>query len=259
MKMSHTVPSKYLERFDKYSSCYLVLGHLIGKDKEYTDFFAQSKKYKYLDNSAYELGASIDDKELIDKTYLINANALVLPDVFMKGKDTIERTKIFLDKFKGVHLDFDLVVVPQGSTPEEYLECAEELIKLPNIKTLGISFLVVAKCFSCVTQTNERDVLSNRPLVVGMVWQLMRKQGKQLNIHLLGIGNPIELSCYGTKGFIVSCDSSVGYALAKEKLEVGKFGARREKFNKLNFEDKDTSDDTLSLAEHNMRTINSFI
>ena len=177
----------------------------------------------------------------------------------MKGKETLERTHKFLDGFKNAHKDFDLVAVPQGSTPEEYLDCTSELLKINEIKTLGVSFLVVAKCFSSITQTDDKNVLANRPLAVGLIRQLMRLQGKQLNIHLLGLGDPIELSCYGTKGFIVSCDSSVAFSLAKKDIAIGPLGYPRKIFDHVNFDEADTSDAVLNVAWHNMRAINSFI
>jgi hypothetical protein len=259
MLISHTVPTKYLRKFDEFSSVYLVLGHLIGKDEEYTNFFTQSKKYKYIDNSAYELGEAIKNQELVDKAHLINADALVLPDVFMDGLETLKRTYAFLEKFRTIHKDFDLVAVPQGKTPEEYLDCASELLKIKEIKTIAVSFLVVARCFSIITRTNDQNVLANRPLAVGMVRQLMRLQANQLNIHLLGLGNPIELSCYNNKGFVVSCDSSVAFALANVGLKVNNLGCPRDKFDHLNFDETDTSAETLLLAERNIRRINSFI
>ena len=73
-------PTKYLEWYAAQSSMHLVLAHLVDKDEEYADFYANRTEYKIMDNGAFELGESYAPEKLIELGKKCKANAIVLPD-----------------------------------------------------------------------------------------------------------------------------------------------------------------------------------
>lgn len=136
----------------------LLLAHdILNKPDEYGELFDSqknipSKKYnktwfetKILDNSVIELGSSVDIDVIAEAASIVKATVIVLPDVLLDAKATVESCLAALDTWTPVlqkkmgSQAWSYMVVPQGNTPEEWAWCAEQFqVAGSQIKWWGI-------------------------------------------------------------------------------------------------------------------------
>lgn len=216
MKFSHIVPSKHLQDLDEYSGCYLMLSHLIPKDELYTAFFAQSEKFKILDNGAFENGYPEPIATLVDKAAMVKADEIVLPDVFRDAHYSKVHTVTALDYLKKHKLigKYKLMGVPQGKTHHEYLESLKYLLAIPEIDTIGLSFIIIDECFREVT--GVKGVMPNRIFLTALLDLAGFCMGKEF--HLLGMENCKELTYQKKYPWIRSADSSTACVHGMHKV-----------------------------------------
>ena len=130
MKVATIVPQNYLNftASDDYLMC---LGHLIGAPgmDEYTSFFmnaAAEGKFVMMDNGLIENNPR-PITELADKAMLIGASEMVMTDVFCDKEATLKAIDEGVKALEGVQHP-RLMLVPQGKTVDEWVECAHEII-----------------------------------------------------------------------------------------------------------------------------------
>ena len=232
MKVIHTLPNAYFHLQEQYSDGYLILAHEFLQNPTYKKLVMERvPKWTIADNGAYEKGRPVDFKELIDIAHQINADVLVLPDVFYDMKATLNNYEKFL---KHAPKDIQLLAPVQGTTPAEILKCFLELYLTSEIDIIGLSFLVCERCFSQVT--GKRGVAPNRIFFVRLLCRLGLTQKR---LHLLGCGNPDELICQRRFPFVFSFDSSVAYVATKHRVRLWEdIHFEREDFSKLNLNEK---------------------
>lgn len=202
MLISHEIP-KQLFPFDNLISDYpYVLGHLLRKDKDYASFYKkrlQEANFSILDNSAFELGASIDPKELVELALEYKPKVLILPDTLHNREKTLEDSITFYAKYSSQLMKNDTLCmgVVQGNTFDELLDCVNKYHEL------GISYIAIP--FDCIKDSNWNTVRVQfiRSVLFKINWPNIR-------FHFLGIQNPSELLCYtkGEKERIFSIDTS---------------------------------------------------
>lgn len=123
----------------------LVLAQNLIGNKKQKKYWREFKGYKVLDNGAFELGKSIDLSILLDIAKAINADEIVLPDVFRDKEETIKRTeeairKVDYYKKKGLlRPNVKLMAVPQGNDLYEWLTCFETFMRNPKIDVIAIN------------------------------------------------------------------------------------------------------------------------
>jgi len=231
MKIIHTLPITYFHLQEQYSDGYLILAHEFLRNPTYKKLVTERvPKWTILDNGAYERGKPVDFKELTEVAYQINADVLVLPDVFYDMKATLNNYEEFL---KHPPKDLKLLGPVQGRTPAEILKCFLELYLTPEIDFVGLSFLVCERCFSQIT--GKRGVAPNRIFFVKLLYRLGLTQKR---LHLLGSGNPDELIVQSKFPFVFSFDSSVAYVATKHRVKLWEnIHFEREDFSKLSLDD----------------------
>jgi hypothetical protein len=257
MQYAHIVPTAYLETFDKYNSMHLILAQHIGVDKEYTKFYQNSKKYKILDNGAYENKIPVSIEELIEKAQYIEADEIIIPDVFMECEKTLQLLDSSLTYIAEQALDgdFKLMAAPQGKTNAEYMKCLGIMQAMPGVDVIGLSFLVVAQCFKEISACE--DVLPNRQMLTKLI-ELMGFHDKQY--HLLGLGNCKELEHQRQHQWIRGGDSSSAFVHGCNAIKFDKIkGLKDERIKtKLNFDIRELHLITLDQIKRNMEVINVF-
>jgi len=209
IQVAITRPIPHLHTLDQHDDYHFVLAHLLDKGA-YADFYIRSKKYKILDNGAYENKYPVTGQMLIDNARRIGAHELVVPDVFMEHDESMRATAEFLNEsdakdWKG---NRKYMGIPQGRTLDEWLTAFEMLYNDDRIDVMGLSFLIIAQCFHEFTNTNARDVMTNRLACT----ELLRERGwTKKPCHLLGLGNPAELTVQRGLDFVRSMDSSSSF------------------------------------------------
>jgi len=141
MFFSFELPTKYLEEFYPEQDHLFCIAPQALEDSTYLDFYKEKSKEKYviLDNGAFELGKSIPFKDLIALAKEIGAKEIVAPDIVHDCPGTIKYVTdlfVYLDE-KNLINDYNIMVVPQGKTMEEILNCYNKLARFPT-KIIGV-------------------------------------------------------------------------------------------------------------------------
>lgn len=136
------VPCKYTAQFP--TEMEFILLHKLLDNKKYRSYFIKNKnndKYKILDNSAFELGESLDGELLIKWAKKINANEIIIPDSYSNKEKTLQLMDEFLNKYKNKIKKYKLQAVPQGKNQEELDECCLIMLDNPKIDIIGLNKL----------------------------------------------------------------------------------------------------------------------
>ncbi|MNW45412.1 hypothetical protein D3C74_226750 [compost metagenome] len=233
----------------------MALAHLIGKDgfQRYTEFYLEVGKdpesYLIMDNGVIE-GDPRPIEELVEKAIQVNADELILPDVFMERHATLAKTYDALSKIKAhAYMNSKIarlktMAVPQGKTLEEWFESARDLAALP-IDAIGIP-KVLAKLPS---KNSPEGYWLNRLEALRMIQPLL--QGTQTEVHLLGCWDtPLEIKAISNAIANDTCpkvrgtDSAIPYAYARKGMKMSE-GPRPE--GAIDFEADDLDPDDLTL------------
>ena len=218
MKLNFACPTSYLKSLDEYQDFYLLLPHEINKSDStksfYTDFFKENSKYKVMDNSASELGKSVNFRDVVETAHKLNCQEVVLPDILYSKEETMKSTEKALEMLHkdGYLSEFKWQAVAQGSNPKEYFDCLNWLLSLEEVSVIGLAFRIVEKSFQ--EETKEGGVESNRKYLTETLDTWKAKGNKEF--HLLGLGNVRELNHQKKYSWVRSNDSTkqARYALA---------------------------------------------
>lgn len=180
---------------------YFALAQFVLKHKDYAQFFKTRSERGYftiLDNGLAE-GTQVDTPQLLKAIELIKPSEVIAPDVLYDCEKTISSMYDFLDV---VPKEINVMGVPQGSTPEEYLDCYDSMLKQDRITTIGLSKFSVPKSFSC--ETGSLRVGVNRQYLI----KVLKDYGAlKKPLHLLGMRDPFEYTAYKGNDFVRSTDS----------------------------------------------------
>ena len=208
--------------------------------KKYINFYKKSKRYKILDNGAFEMeekGVGCNFYDVIEAAKIISANEIVLTDYLYDCEKTIDATYHCLDILRKERMlgKFVLHTVPQGSNEEEWMDCFDTMMSIEEIDVIGLSKLSVPKCFGkSKSHEKEGSVAKSRIKAIKHIVSsglykveknyLQKKHHKGKQIHLLGGDNwtPYELSILNKYSFIRSIDTSmpVWYGLHCKKIDI---------------------------------------
>ena len=222
INMIGIVPQNYLGLI-RNDSMHMVLAQLLGAPgmEAYTRFYTEEVKYyayTILDNGAAE-GTPMPIEELVKKAELLHASEVILPDAYMDCEQTLKWHADALENMRNYYGDyqeipFNLMIVPQGKTEEEWLACAKSLILKYGdvVQTIGIPKHLI-------------KTLDNRDARLGVISKLHQDPEIDLaefNIHLLGCWKtPLEVLTIAKVAKqedippIRSCDSAIPYVYAK--------------------------------------------
>lgn len=185
---------------------HMFLTHLVEKYPFYAKFARDVKGYKILDNSLIELGGAVNLQRVLDAAAHIDADEIILPDVFQNGPETIKAVEASIKELLGIYPDgkfpYRLMAVAQGKDEKEWYECYNFLLKNNFIDVIGIP-KVLAKAHP-----------QGRPHFVNELCDLQAKPH-----HLLGLWYSMtEFNEYRNIDDIRSCDTVLSGYLAKHGL-----------------------------------------
>ncbi len=231
------IPNKHTLELSEMSDIHFVLAHRVHESEGYAKFFAESKKYKLMDNGAFELDKSMDLLNLLTAAEIIGADEIVAADKPADPEDSFEMTKQFIEDLKDMEMinKYKIHVVPHGRTPTEYVEYYKKCVKLePDV--IGFSILDLWKW-------NPRI----RPYTVNQLYH-ERLMPASIEYHLLGLDLPQEIFCYGGVP-IRSMDTSMPFSKAYHNEHL--FGADTGRIPK----DAKLDEHQTRLAYSNIRTL----
>lgn len=217
--ISHEIPKQLFPIHDFVNDYPYVLAHLLlpeHYDKEYADFYREKLKespYSILDNSLFELGDSIDYKELYRLGELYKPTHLILPDKSHNKEITMEQTMRYLLDY-GKQSTPKFIGVLHGKSLTELLQmyyfyCTIsqiDIIALPlnclNYKDFKVLIGYKEKDNEYENQLSEDFLLEKyKTHRVQIVKKIMEEFDGMLpkKLHLLGCISPIEYYYYSEK------------------------------------------------------------
>lgn len=126
---------------------HLLLAHDVAEHaKEYRQFFGLHRNMTIImDNSVIELGGAVDLKVVKAACTAVDSTTVVLPDVLLDSKATVESCLAALEVWPaqfaelfGHRTDRGFMIVPQGRSLAEFAWCAEQFASNPNINFWGV-------------------------------------------------------------------------------------------------------------------------
>ena len=153
---------------------YLVLPHLVDKYRFYHRFFKNIEGYKILDNSIIEIGNACSLDYLLSMAKKVNADEIVLPDVFNKGVESFELSKKNLDAYlkRKEKKKLKIQIVCHGATFEEWCFYWKEWS--------------IVKEIDCIALPKVLDTTFGRAKALSFAAE---NNPLQKDIHLLGVWN----------------------------------------------------------------------
>lgn len=235
--------------FNDYDYC---LVHLLKKYPEYKHFYQKACKDKrivFLDNSCYELGASVSADELMYGVREIHPTHVIAPDYLDDLDRTVRMSERFAMMLENSRYTGDIIAVVQGKTYDEYVQCYKYYVASGRYDWIAFPFDI-----KCLHEEAEKLAKTKTQVFAYSRNILLKKMVEDEIIdysfphHLLGCSDPVEFleyhkHCYS---FLHSVDTSCPVILAmfgEELKEGGLVGEkRREKLaDNLNYEFTDES------------------
>lgn len=161
-----------------------------------------SNKFIILDNSCYELGASLDNATLYHYYKLIQPSILIYPDVMGDSYETTIRSKLFKQAYPDTWAKSMLVI--QGKTRKEMIDCYIEFTTAEwaqGVGMIGIPFNFAWVPRAATLQTNERISILAEMVERGLIKEDVKH-------HLLGTWQAREFEYYRAYGWVYSVDTS---------------------------------------------------
>ena len=226
------VPVRNLD-LNKNDTHFLALLHLVERSTPYREFFqarAAEGAFILLDCSAVESPGLATAECMIETALTIQASEVMLPDVIQDMDATLESSAnmlTVLDARFGSDKPFQIMVVPQGRNGDEWLECADTMLRWPGITTLGISY----------TTTNY--YFGSRVIVLNKLYETSGAWLKDKIIHLLGCFAISEVQMVANRyPDVRSVDSAIAAIYAEQHvlIEHGLPRPRDLKARTINFE-----------------------
>lgn len=204
MQIINILPSNMIKPGMIRQDYELYLAHQILANPKQFEFLAQEKgcSYKILDNSAYELGKGLELNKLLQAADIIDANEVVLPDVF-KSNDSFEYSLKYLIEIPA-NFKRKIAFVAQGSN---IIDLKYGLTRIKQLKRVDT---IMLPKWSWAWRMDLMNVLTDT----------------DKEIHWLGMGNNIT-EVIGTHTHkIRTIDTGYFTALASTNYEQSIFNKR---------------------------------
>lgn len=207
------VPVRNLDLI-KNDTHFLALLHLVERSTPYREFFqarAAEGAFILLDCSAIESPGLATAEHMIETALTIQASEVMLPDVIRDMDATLESSAnmlMVLDARFGSDKPFQIMAVPQGRNGEEWLKCADTMLRWPGVTTLGISY----------TTTNY---FGSRAVVLNKLYETNGAWLRDKIIHLLGCFAISEVQLVADRyPDVRSVDSAIAAIYAEQHMLI---------------------------------------
>jgi len=251
-------PTAHILNIASNSPMHLLLAHIALKDSTYVANYKRLKNdhghYLIMDNSAFELGHSMDIIDLLAAADSVNADEIVAPEVFGNLGKTIEAVHNFIPY---VSKDLKIGAVTQGNSMREFLMCYETYELMSEIHVIHVPMLDPPDSPYNQVPNKTLRIMLNRIHFLNLVSEL---PGKRKPVHLLGLTDGAELMVQKRHKFIRSNDSSSAFIHGYFGVKYTAKGLPVDKIpTKMNFVNWDIlSDWQKDCIIHNIITIKRF-
>lgn len=216
MKLAVIAPPEFLnEVHHARLSYHMALGQELIRNVAYCDWYRWRHvrgDFIIVDNGAAEPGDErIPFEAVLEAAEYVRADEVILPDVLYDGHQTVAFTTD-PNVYNQVPVR-SRIIVPQGRSLEEWIECFEAITKRIQYRTIGVA------------KHLEVSVEGGRPAILR--WLRRQNWTDLVDIHLLGIwANPlveIERASQAWSG-IRGIDTAAPIAYAQHKMFIDAVG-----------------------------------
>ena len=207
MRISHEVPIQLLEQSQSFNDYDYALAHLMLKymagDKKYEPYYMYymslpKSRNVYLDNSAFELGQSVEPELFAHLVEMMNPSLFFIPD-------KVDDFDTSMDMFEDWMKNFDHIA---GKFP---LRCMA--LQGDNIDELIKHYDLIRKYVSVVGVSYNYEFYDSDPKIrtisrMGVVRSLLQHD-PQMRIHLLGCQSYVEFLKHRYPPNVISVDTSL--------------------------------------------------
>ena len=241
MKLGIICPVKHLQDFASQSDFHLILPHLYKEFPEYKEFYRERIKqgdFVLQDNSIFEFGKSLDYQYLLEQAEDLGVSEMVTPEVMGDTDGSRKLLTAFLDYRETMDSKIPVFATVQGKTFQDMLDYFFELNGIDEVSTIGIpaeADYVSSYSYGYLSPTLKK--VFNR---LGLVQEIEKTRliGNIAikPVHLLGLGDGVELQRQKYIPWIRSCDSSTAYVHGAAGVMYSMRGLPGEKISeKLDF------------------------
>lgn len=235
IKLAFEIPTSCLPRFSKMTNYDFALTHLVEKDEIYAKFYlSQSEKGRWimLDNSVFELGVAVEYARIIAAANKIKAHCVIAPDVLANGKETCVRSLDFIDFVKKANYPYEVAIVIQGNSFEDWLNCYKCLSIIPEAKRICVNFKLDFEVPNEVKQKTKTQMWFERRirLFEYLVQNNLIVENKEY--HLLGASDCVEFRFLKKYPFITTADTSSPVVHGINNIIYRDYGLPCEKIDK---------------------------
>ena len=139
---SPVAPVKCLREIQKegfLGNYLLLLAHdVVDKENEYKALLQNFTGTIIMDNSLIELGSSVSIDTMAEAVRITNATYAVLPDVLHNSSETITASITAARLWRDLKIKSELMIVAQGNTVTERVQCIEEIINNASLTNFAI-------------------------------------------------------------------------------------------------------------------------
>jgi len=241
MRFSFETPIKYQDDLDENQDYLFVLGHMLLKNIKYKEYIKNSSKYKILDNSAYELGESINPLILKNLADEIKADVIVVPDKLFDNKRSEELAEEFFLLFKGESKRFMFMKVVTGRDINETIDSLKYIEKDSRVDIIGIS--------------RARSVVVPN---LSYLMNIYNKNNMKKKIHLLGLTHPFEIYEAAQYPEILSIDTGlpINFSLKNIALPYVQVSTDFKRVSGVDLDEEVEMD--IMLAKYNINVLRSY-
>lgn len=194
--------------YEFHAHAHMFLTHLVEKYPVYAEVALRCPGYKILDNSLVELGGAVSLDRVLEAAKKIDADEIILPDVYKKGPETVKAVQDAIaelrEKYPNGKWPYRLMAVAHGRNEKEWVKCYMQLLEIPEVNVIGIPKVLA-------TMHPQ-----GRPYFVNTYCDLLAKPH-----HLLGLWYSFEeLDHYKSPKDIRSCDTVLRAFMAVHNLPL---------------------------------------
>lgn len=251
MKVAIIAPLKYLQFVDRADIAF-ALTQFVNNDQSYRDFYKDTQKYTILDNGAAEMGKSADELQVIEAMKKINADEVWAPDELYNSKNTIHRTKLFLENMPNNLIKRTTVaLIPQGNSISQWITCYKQLLRLAE-EYLSTYVICMSK-YSCRCFGGGSISKSRIKCIQYLLKQQLIDNGTKY--HLAGAGAEIlqEIAHMRQYPFIRSIDSNIAVKMGIHRRLLGR--NNKEPAKRLDFHLNNLTKDQISCINYNITRV----
>ena len=252
----YVIPPNSQMELMKKGDRYFCLSQIYLKNAEYRAFFkarVAEGSWVTLDNGAGD-HETVTKEQVLEIARELQPSELIPLDILFDGKSTLENLKWTIKQMAHDPLlkDIEIFACPQGKDLREWVILYNDMLNMPEVKTIGMSKLAIPWVMSGV-KFGDVGIAKDRNKLFEFL-----KRGNLLRkpLHFLGAGEAWEFEMYKGEEFVRSTDSCF---TVWSGMNNQKFGT--DEFERIptphDYFDRVMTEEQLQLALHNIQYMKS--